>query len=106
MREGLLVIDQEMRVIASNQSARNIFSNIDESMNSRRLTELTRTRQFMTPSWTASAARARRSKSGNIWPGAAGFRSASRALRAADGRGAGGALGVFFDVTRLSAWKC
>src|SRR6185436_243861 len=42
MREGLLVVDHEMRVIASNQSARNIFSNVDESMNSRRLTELTR----------------------------------------------------------------
>ncbi len=42
MREGLLVIDREMRVVASNRAARNLFSHIDDSINLRRLTELTR----------------------------------------------------------------
>src|SRR5205807_1419364 len=42
MREGLLVIDSEMRVVASNHAARHLFSNVDDSINSRRLTELTR----------------------------------------------------------------
>src|SRR6202158_4443014 len=42
MREGLLVIDHEMRVVASNRTAHDLFSNVDDSINSRRLTELTR----------------------------------------------------------------
>jgi len=42
MREGLLVVDHEMRVVASNRTARTLFSNLDDSINSRRLTELTR----------------------------------------------------------------
>src|SRR5260370_33192264 len=42
MREGLLVIDHEMRVVASNRAARGLFSNIEDSIGSRRLTELTR----------------------------------------------------------------
>ena len=102
MREGLLVIDQEMRVIASNQSARNIFSNVDESMNSRRLTELTRNPAIYDAFLDGvrgtervgvkveTYGQARRVFDLRVVP-----------LRAADGRGAGGALGVFFDVTRL-----
>src|SRR5260370_41390478 len=42
MREGLLVIDAEMRVVASNRAARNLFSLVDDAINLRRLTELTR----------------------------------------------------------------
>ena len=42
MREGLLVIDGEMRVLASNRAARSLLSPVDDSINMRRLTELTR----------------------------------------------------------------
>ncbi len=42
MREGLLVIDQEMRVVASNRAARSLFSNVEDRIGARRLTELTR----------------------------------------------------------------
>src|SRR5258708_38186584 len=42
MREGLLVIDQEMRVVASNRAARSLFSNVEDPIGTRRLTELTR----------------------------------------------------------------
>src|SRR5205814_10663744 len=42
MREGLLVIDQEMRVVASNRAARSLFSNVEDPIGARRLTELTR----------------------------------------------------------------
>src|SRR6266404_1683268 len=42
MREGLLVIDAEMRVVFSNRAARNLFSHVEEAINLRRLTELTR----------------------------------------------------------------
>src|SRR5437588_5601045 len=42
MREGLLVIDADMRVVASNRAARNLFSDLNDVIDSRRLTELTR----------------------------------------------------------------
>lgn len=42
MREGLLVIDADMRVVASNRAARKLFAHVDGSIDSRRLTELTR----------------------------------------------------------------
>lgn len=42
MREGMLVIDSEMRVIASNRAAHSLFSSIEGPIESRRLTELTR----------------------------------------------------------------
>src|SRR6266403_5955174 len=42
MREGLLVIDAEMRVVFSNRAARNLFSHVEDSIRMRRLTELTR----------------------------------------------------------------
>ena len=42
MREGVLVIDQEMRVMAFNEAARKVFSNAEIISRFRRLTELTR----------------------------------------------------------------
>jgi two-component system phosphate regulon sensor histidine kinase PhoR len=42
MREGVLVIDAEMRVVASNRAARRVFSSVHGEIESRRLTELTR----------------------------------------------------------------
>lgn len=102
MREGLLVIDQDMRVIASNQSARSIFSHVHESMNSRRLTEITRNPAIYDAFLDGvrgtervgvkveTYGQARRVFDLRVVP-----------LRAPDNRGAGGALGVFFDVTRL-----
>ena len=102
MREGLLVVDHEMRVIASNQSARNIFSNVDESMNSRRLTELTRNPAI----YDAFLDGVRGTERAGVKVETYGqarrvFDLRVVPLRAADGQGASGALGVFFDVTRL-----
>src|SRR3989442_8828029 len=39
MRDGLLVIDQEMRVVPSNRSARSLFSIIEDSVTACLLTE-------------------------------------------------------------------
>jgi two-component system phosphate regulon sensor histidine kinase PhoR len=102
MREGLLVIDPEMRVVASNRTAHDLFSNADESINSLRLTELTRNPAIYDAFLDGvrgtervgvkveTYGQARRVFDLRVVP-----------LRAADGRGAGGAVGVFFDVTRL-----
>lgn len=102
MREGLLVIDPEMRVVASNRTAHDLFSNADESINSLRLTELTRNPAIYDAFLDGvrgtervgvkveTYGQARRVFDLRVVP-----------LRAADGHGAGGAVGVFFDVTRL-----
>jgi two-component system phosphate regulon sensor histidine kinase PhoR len=42
MREGLLVVDQDMRVVASNAAAHNLFNLSRGKLNTQRLTELTR----------------------------------------------------------------
>jgi len=42
MREGLLVVDQEMRVVASNPAAHQLFNLSSGKLNSQRLTQLTR----------------------------------------------------------------
>jgi two-component system phosphate regulon sensor histidine kinase PhoR len=42
MREGLLVVDQEMRVVASNPAAHQLFNLSGGKLNSQRLTQLTR----------------------------------------------------------------
>ena len=42
MREGVLVIDSEMRVVASNRAARDLFTHVRDPIESRRLTEITR----------------------------------------------------------------
>ena len=42
MREGLLVVDKDMRVVASNPAAHRLFNLSGGKLNSQRLTELTR----------------------------------------------------------------
>ncbi|MCA1604109.1 MAG: hypothetical protein LC775_01165, partial [Acidobacteria bacterium] len=42
MREGLLVVDKDMRVVASNKAAHRLFNLSHGTLNSQRLTELTR----------------------------------------------------------------
>ena len=43
IREGVLVVDNMMRVVASNPAARDLFSSGDGALVARRLTEVTRT---------------------------------------------------------------
>jgi two-component system, OmpR family, phosphate regulon sensor histidine kinase PhoR len=102
MREGLLVVDHEMRVVASNRTARTLFSNLDDSINSRRLTELTRNPALYDAFLDAlrgieragvkveTHGRARRVFDLRVVP-----------LTTPNGRTPNGAVGVFFDVTRL-----
>jgi two-component system phosphate regulon sensor histidine kinase PhoR len=102
MREGLLVIDQEMRVVASNRTAHDLFSNVDDSINSRRLTELTRNPAI----YDAFLDGVRGTERSGVKVETHGrerrvFDLRVVPLRAANGGDAGGAVGVFFDVTRL-----
>jgi two-component system phosphate regulon sensor histidine kinase PhoR len=102
MREGLLVIDAEMRVRASNRAARSLFTHVDDSINMRRLTELTRNPAI----YDAFLDGVRGTERAGVKVETYGqakriFDLRVVPLRAGDASGASGAVGVFFDVTRL-----
>jgi two-component system phosphate regulon sensor histidine kinase PhoR len=102
MREGLLVIDLEMRVVASNQTARSLFSNVEDPVNSRRLTELTRNPAIYDAFLDAVRGRERVGvKVENHGRSRQVFDLRVVPLRMAKEREVSGAVGVFFDVTRL-----
>lgn len=102
MREGLIVIDQEMRVLASNKAARGLFSNIEDSIDSRRLTELTRNPAIYDAFLDAVRGKERAGvKVETYGHGRQVFDLRVVPLQSAHGRGAKGAVGVFFDITRL-----
>lgn len=102
MREGLLVVDRDMRVVASNQAAHQLFTLSDGKLESQRLTELTRN-----PTIYSAFLQALR---GEERPGVkVETHSVDRRifdlrvvpLKSGDGKGTQGAIGVFFDITRL-----
>jgi two-component system, OmpR family, phosphate regulon sensor histidine kinase PhoR len=103
MREGLLVIDQEMRVLTANRAARQLVFNLsDSAFVSRRLTELTRNPAIYDAFLDGVRGLERAGvKVETYGPERRVFDLRVVPLRTADGRGASGALGVFFDVTRL-----
>jgi len=102
MREGLLVIDAEMRVVASNRAARNLFSHVNDAINLRRLTELTRNPAIYDAFLDAVRGTERAGVKVETYGQAKRvFDLRVVPLRAGNGRSVTGAVGVFFDVTRL-----
>ncbi len=102
MREGLLVIDAEMRVVASNRAARNLFAHVDDSINQRRLTELTRNPAIYDAFLDAVRGTERVGVKVETYGQAKRiFDLRVVPLRAGNQQAATGAVGVFFDVTRL-----
>ncbi len=102
MREGLLVIDQEMRVVASNRAARSLFSNIEDSIGARRLTELTRNPAIYDAFLDGVRGKERAGVKVETYGGERRvFDLRVVPLKSANGKGAHGAVGVFFDITRL-----
>jgi two-component system phosphate regulon sensor histidine kinase PhoR len=102
MREGLLVIDQEMRVVASNRAARGLFSNIEDSIGSRRLTELTRNPAIYDAFLDGVRGKERAGVKVETYGSERRvFDLRVVPLQSANGKVADGAVGVFFDITRL-----
>src|SRR5437016_7394835 len=102
MREGLLVIDADMRVVASNRAARNLFSDLNDVIDSRRLTELTRNPAIYDAFLDAVRGTERVGVKVETYDQAKRiFDLRVVPLRAGNGRSVNGAVGVFFDVTRL-----
>jgi two-component system phosphate regulon sensor histidine kinase PhoR len=101
MREGMLVVDEGMRVVASNRMALEIFSGVEGALEARRLSELTRN-----PSINNAFIAALRSNEQSETkvemegPGGPIFDLRVVPLRL-DEENSRGAMGVFFNITRL-----
>lgn len=102
MREGLLVVDRDLRVVASNPVAYQLFTRSADSLQSRRLTELTRN----TAIYSAFADALQGKERSGVQVEAHGserkvFDLRVVPLRSSDKSVVQGAIGVFFDVTKL-----
>ena len=101
MREGLLVVDKDMRVVASNPAAHKLFNPSVPALKSQRLTELTRNPAI----YSAFLDGLKGIESSGVKVETHGPERQVFDLRvvpigSANGHGAEGALGVFFDITR------
>ena len=102
MREGVLVIDAEMRVVASNRAARTVFSNIRDQIDSRRLTELTRNPTIYDAFLDAIHGKERGGVKVETYENARRiFDLRVVPLRSTSNSEILGAVGVLFDITRL-----
>jgi two-component system, OmpR family, phosphate regulon sensor histidine kinase PhoR len=102
MREGLLVVDKDMRVVASNTAAHQLFNLSRGKLNSQRLTELTRNPAiygaFLDALKGTESSGVRVETHG---PERLVFDLRVVPLSSSNGKSAAGALGVFIDVTRI-----
>ncbi|MCA1579020.1 MAG: ATP-binding protein [Acidobacteria bacterium] len=101
MREGLLVVNKDMRVVASNAAAHKLFSASIARLKAQRLTELTRNPAI----YNAFLDGLKGNEVGGVkvethGPDRQVFDLRVVPIGNVNGRGADGALGVFFDITR------
>jgi two-component system, OmpR family, phosphate regulon sensor histidine kinase PhoR len=107
MREGLLVVDKDMRVVASNAAAHSLFNLSRGKLESQRLTELTRNPAIYSAFLDALKGTERSGvKVETHGPERLVFDLRVVPLagsngKVAEGAGAQGALGVFIDITRI-----
>lgn len=102
MREGLLVVNKDMRVIASNPAAHKLFNPSMSKLNSQRLTELTRNPAIYSAFLDALKGVERSGvKVQTHGPERQVFDLRVVPIGGRNGDGAEGALGVFFDITRM-----
>jgi two-component system phosphate regulon sensor histidine kinase PhoR len=102
MREGLLVVDSDLRVVASNAAAYQLFALSEEALQSQRLTELTRNPAIYGAFSEALKGEERSGvKVETHDPGRRVFDLRVVPLMSGDGRVVQGAIGVFFDITKL-----
>ena len=102
MREGLLVVDKEMRVIASNESAQRLFNSGERKLALQRLTQLTRNPAIYSAFLNALQGTERSGvKVETFGPQRRAFDLRVVPLTSENGSETQGAIGVFFDVTKL-----
>jgi two-component system phosphate regulon sensor histidine kinase PhoR len=101
MREGLLVVNKDMRVVASNQAAHKLFNPSVPALKSQRLTELTRNPAIYSAFLDGLKGIERSGiKVETHGPERQIFDLRVVPIGNENGNGAEGALGVFFDITR------
>lgn len=101
MREGLLVVNKDMRVVASNPAAHKLFSVSPAKLQSQRLTELTRNPAIYSAFLDAlKGTEVSGVKVETHGPERQVFDLRVVPIGNANADGAQGALGVFFDITR------
>jgi len=102
MREGLLVVNKDMRVVASNAAAHKLFNPSVRALKSQRLTELTRNPAIYSAFLDGLKGIERSGvKVETHGPERQIFDLRVVPIGSANGHGAEGALGVFFDITRM-----
>lgn len=102
MREGLLVVDSDMRVIASNRAAHRLFSFSRNNLESQRLTELTRNPAIYTAFLDALKGHERSGvKVETHGTGRRIFDLRVVPLSSGQNGDTSGAIGVFFDISQL-----
>jgi len=102
MREGLLVVDKDMRVVASNPAAHRLFNLSRGKLETQRLTEITRNPAIYSAFLDALKGMERSGvKVETHGPERMFFDLRVVPLSSSNGKGAEGALGVFIDVTRI-----
>lgn len=102
MREGMLLVDDSMRIVASNPAARRIFTDGEGRIESRRLSDITRNPHIH----KAFRAALERGERAEVKVEVNGNDRRTFDLRVTPLRSSGeseshGALGIFFDITRL-----
>lgn len=101
MREGLLVVNRDMRVVASNPAAHKLFNPSVPALKSQRLTELTRNPAIYSAFLDGLKGIERSGvKVETHGPERQIFDLRVVPIGSVNGHGAEGALGVFFDITR------
>ncbi len=101
MREGLLVVNRDMRVVASNPAATKLFNPTVAALKSQRLTELTRNPAIYSAFLDGLKGIERSGvKVETHGPERQIFDLRVVPIGSVNGNGAEGALGVFFDITR------
>ena len=101
MREGLLVVNKDMRLVASNPAARKLFNPSVPVLKSQRLTELTRNPAIYSAFLDGLKGIERSGvKVETHGPERQIFDLRVVPIGRVNGNGAQGALGVFFDITR------
>ena len=102
IREALLVVDLDLRVVASNPAAKRLFSLADGSPNQKRLTELTRNAAIYDAFLDALNGTARAGVKVELHdPSRRVFDLRVVPLRDGASSGIEGAIGVFFDISKL-----
>ena len=102
MREGLLVVNRDMRVVASNPAAHKLFNPSVPALKSQRLTELTRNPAIYSAFLDGLKGIERSGvKVETHGPERQVFDLRVVPIGNTNGKGAEAALGVFFDITRI-----